>query len=210
MTKHWRTYLQDAGTTAHAVFFMPADWLLSQLAAYAPAVASTFGIHDGGPLVLRAGLALLLWSLAALSLSRAVRSLGHGIRAGFATMRSSSFRVGLGWHCFRTTWLGRLGAIGRRAGLESTDARPELELDAVDLAVLRSAAALGAGFALSAPDLAGELGLRPAQVQQSLDKLSRERMLDHAIGSTDDFDHYRLSRAGAAFVAFLRRSHGAA
>jgi len=75
----------------------------------------------------------------------------------------------------------------------------------LDLAVLRATAALGPGFAVSAPDLADEFTLRPAQVQRSLDKLSRKKMLDYVIGSTDGYDNYRLTESGNAFVTSCRR-----
>ena len=80
-----------------------------------------------------------------------------------------------------------------------------VEFDDLDLAVLRQASALGPGLALSAPELAEQFTLRPAQVQRSLEKLSRNKMLDYVIGSTDGYDNYRMTDYGAAFLAMYQR-----
>ena len=74
---------------------------------------------------------------------------------------------------------------------------PEMEFDDLDLVVLRTAAALGPGLALSAAKLAKRLRMRPAQVQGSLDKLSKLKMLENR----------RLTHSGAAFMKFWQRSH---
>lgn len=83
-----------------------------------------------------------------------------------------------------------------------------VEFDDLDLAVLRSAAARGPGFTTSAPEIAEELTLRPAQIQRSLDKLRKNKMLEYVIGSTDGFENYRLSRLGNAFMG--QQQHGVA
>jgi len=85
------------------------------------------------------------------------------------------------------------------------DASFEIDFDDLDLAVLRSVAARGPGFALSAPELAEKFRLRPSQVQRSLDKLRRNRMLDSVMGSTDGYDNYRITKPGATFVAMWQR-----
>jgi len=73
----------------------------------------------------------------------------------------------------------------------------------------RSPDALAPGFALSAPELAGQLTMRPAQVQRSLDKLRKYELVDSLIGSTDGFDNYRLTQSGAFFLAdWQRRENG--
>jgi hypothetical protein len=88
---------------------------------------------------------------------------------------------------------------------DGIDAVPEIDFDELDLAVLRSAAARGPGLATSAPEVAEEFKLRPSQVQRSVDKLRRNRMLDAVIGATEGYDNFRLSPSGATFVAMLQR-----
>jgi DNA-binding IscR family transcriptional regulator len=75
------------------------------------------------------------------------------------------------------------------------------------LAVLRSAAAGGPAFALSAPELAEKFRMRPSQVQKSLEKLRRNRMVDIVIGSTDGFENYRLTPSGETFVSIWQRQN---
>ena len=76
-----------------------------------------------------------------------------------------------------------------------------VEFDDLDIAVLRTAAAMGPGFAINAAELAERFRLRPAQVQRSLNKLSSNKMLDFVIGSGDDFDNYRLTPMGTAYMS---------
>ncbi len=82
-----------------------------------------------------------------------------------------------------------------------SEAAPEVEFDDLDIAVLRTAAALGPGFAVNAAELAERFRLRPAQVQRSLKKLSDNKMLDFVIGSNEGFDNYRLTQMGTAFMS---------
>jgi RIO-like serine/threonine protein kinase len=59
---------------------------------------------------------------------------------------------------------------------------------------------------MSAPDLAKKLKLRPREVQSSLEKLSGNMMLERTLGSTDDYDNFQLTRAGAAFLFMWQRN----
>ena len=86
----------------------------------------------------------------------------------------------------------------KRQGIQS---ETKVEFDDLDIAVLRTAAALGPGFAINAADLAEKFSLRPAQVQRSLNKLSNNKMLDFVIGSNEGFDNYRLTQMGTAFMS---------
>jgi hypothetical protein len=70
-----------------------------------------------------------------------------------------------------------------------------------------AAAASGQGMATSAPEVAEKFKLRPSQVQRSVDKLRRNKMLDGVIGTTDGYENFRLSPSGATFVAMWQRQH---
>lgn len=83
--------------------------------------------------------------------------------------------------------------------------RAAVEFDELDLAVLDSVSEQGPGFTLSAPELAERLSLLPSRIQQSLEKLSRNKLLDSSIGSTDGFDNYYLTEAGATYVSIWQR-----
>lgn len=88
------------------------------------------------------------------------------------------------------------------------DVTPQVEFDDLDLAVLKTAASLGPGFAINAAELAERFRLRPAQVQRSLNKLSSNKMLDFVIGSGEGFDNYRLTQLGTAFMSTWHRQAG--
>lgn len=91
-----------------------------------------------------------------------------------------------------------------------TDATPQVDFDDLDLAVLRTAAKLGPGFAINAAELAERFRLRPAQVQRSLNKLNSNKMLDFVIGSNQGFDNYRLTQLGTAFMSTWQKQAGQA
>jgi hypothetical protein len=86
-----------------------------------------------------------------------------------------------------------------------SDSNTEVHFDNLDLAVLNSAATLGPGFSLTAPDLAIEFNLRPRQVQSSLEKLAKNMMLQRSFGAAEDYQNYHLSRGGAAFLSMWKR-----
>ena len=78
---------------------------------------------------------------------------------------------------------------------------PENDFDDLDLTVLRTGATPPPGLLLSASELAGQLTKRPAQVQRSLDKLRKYKLVDNVIGKTDGFDNYRLTESGVHLAA---------
>jgi len=86
-----------------------------------------------------------------------------------------------------------------------SDSNTEVRFDNLDLAVLNSAATLGPGLSLTAPDLAKAFNLRPRQVQSSLEKLAKNMMLKRSFGAADDYQNYRLSQGGAAFLSMWKR-----
>lgn len=91
-----------------------------------------------------------------------------------------------------------------------TGTTPQVDFDDLDLAVLRTAARLGPGFAINAAELAERFRLRPAQVQRSLNKLNNNKMLDFVNGSNQGFDNYCLTQLGTAFMSTWQKQAGQA
>ena len=58
---------------------------------------------------------------------------------------------------------------------------------------------------LSAPELTGQLKLRPAQIQHRLENLMHHQMVQSVIGSTDGYENYRLTDSGLAFITMMQR-----
>jgi hypothetical protein len=106
---------------------------------------------------------------------------------------------------FRTKQACRKRSPTSRAQSAASDSDTEVHFDNLDLAVLNSAATLGPGFALTAPDLANEFNLRPRQLQSSLEKLAKNMMLERGFGAAEDYQNYRLSQGGAAFLSMGKR-----
>ena len=105
------------------------------------------------------------------------------------------FRTLIALHSFTTT-------LGLESLMWWKESEPEVEssklsLNRLDLMVLKLAKAAGPGFALSAPELSDRMNLRPAQIQECLDKLSQNDLLDFTRGTTDGYENYRLNETGA-------------
>ena len=200
------TFLRDIRDNLYDAILLPGHFLLSQFAVHAPGSAMQLGINsDDVTVLIPLILSLVSWFLLALAVSRILKLWQNAARIMSAKGRSVAFRISLAAHNIKMSvvLIFRRRLPKRRSS--TANAIPMVEFDDLDLAVLRYALAQGPGFAVSAPELAERFSLRPAQVQLSLDKLNKNRMLDYVIGSTDGFDNYRLTDSGAAFVAMWRR-----
>ncbi len=152
-------------------------------------------------------MSLFFWVVVLLTLWRVAKLCGDVVRnigAAFLTIRHQVGHLLGSWKTrfvirFRERFPQR-----RQSGIEAV---PEIDFDDLDLAVLRSAATGGPAFAVSAPELAEKFRMRPAQVQKSLEKLRRNRMIDTVIGSTDGFQNYRLTPSGQTFVSIWQRQN---
>jgi len=191
------------------IYLVPGDFVLSKFAELAPLTAANWGIANGDDSITAAavlsGIFWLLMSVIAWRLYRYGSSLLRNIVALYHTMWYRG-RQAVG--SLKTLLLCRLREFGPRRRDDGIDTTPEIDFDDLDLAVLRTAAARGPGLATSAPEIAEKFKLRPSEVQRSVDKLRRNRMLDTVIGNTDGYDNFRLSPSGATFVAMWQRRYG--
>ena len=200
------TLLDTVGAQLYAVFVMPGTYLLAWFAAVAPATALRLGITSGqsdGLLVLV--VSFVCWLLLFIAVSVLWRMLRSGLRFVSAMVRTAGYRLGIAIRSFKTGFLLKLRSLllqRREPDKVDSDA---VDFDEWDMAVLDAVSEQGPGFTLSAPELASRLRMRPAKIQERLEKLSRYKMLDSVIGSTDGFDNYRLTEAGATFVSVWQR-----
>lgn len=168
----------------------------------ANAVLSTIGIPgDHRSVVMLVIVSLVAWTLVAVAGLVILSKIQDLARLVGALVRTAIFRASRACRRYKTMLVLKLRELYPRRASSSIIAAPMVEFDDLDLAVLRSAAARGPGFTTSAPEIADQLPLRPSQIQRSLDKLNKNKMLESVIGSTDGFDNYRLSQLGTAFVA---------
>ncbi len=208
MIENWLSTLREFGALVREIYLAPGDFVLSKFAELAPVTAANLGVASNADSIVQAAVASgvfwLLMTIIAWRLYRYCQSLLRNLVAVFHT----------GWYRSRQA----AGSLKTRVvcGLrefvpsrhdDGIDAVPEIDFDDLDLAVLRSAAAGGPGMATSAPEIAEKFRLRPSQVQRSIDKLHRSKMLDTVIGTTDGYGNIRLSPSGATFVAMWQRQH---
>lgn len=181
--------------TVYVVIMVPGEWLASKSIEHVPSLAASLGISAEDSTVLAPLIfSIISWTIVALL----VRRLLYPLRGLLNTIGVMFMRLK-----FRT--LIALRSFITRLGLEPLmwwkDSAPEeeqnkLSLNRLDLMVLELAKAAGPGFALSAPELADRMNLRPAQIQQCLDKLSQDNLLDFTLGTTDGYENYRLNDTG--------------
>lgn len=122
-----------------------------------------------------------------------------------AIIRIAAYRISHTLASWKTHLICKFREIMPRRQTSGVETAPTVEFDDLDLAVLRAAASQGPGMAVNAAELAEKFRLRPAQVERSLSKLSRNKMLDFVIGSDDGFDNYCLTQMGTAFMSTWHR-----
>lgn len=206
MTSDWTAFLEDAGNRLYELYISPVTWVMSMLASHAPGLVDNPGVAAGNevrlwPIIL----ASLMWILLALAIFKIVALIRNGLRITEAWIRLIHFRLSLAVRGFKTQLVCKLRQWLPHRRTSGITVVPEIDMDEIDMAVLRAMSARGPGFAMSAPDLAERVRLRPTQVQRRLDKLRRSNMLEDVIGSTDGYDNYRLSNSGFTFLAMWNR-----
>ena len=192
MNKSWFTSLKDIGNLLRDTFLLPGDFVTVVFASQLEIIG---GIDKSLLSVSISALSWLLlltvaWKLVKFG-QRIVSDFGITIRAHVSVLKSRLTR--------------RHSLVLPRNRPDNSATGTEVEFDDLDLAVLDTAATLNPGFALSAPDLAAQLQSRPTKVQSSLEKLAVNTLLERCLGSTDDYQNYRVSRAGVAFLSLLKR-----
>ena len=185
-------------------FLLPGELLLSLFARIAPETVALLTFRRG-ELVVPFVFALFAWtSIAILGLLflRFCRNVARQVSAVSLTLWHR-IRMSLASLKMRIAW--KLKALLPQRRRPDNVAAPTIEFDDLDMAVLQTVSDRGPGFALSAPDLAEKFTLRPSEVQRSLEKLNKNKLLASVIGSTDGFDNYRLTDSGLAFMAMWDR-----
>jgi hypothetical protein len=193
MNKAQFTFVQEIGDSLREIFLAPGDFLML---AFSPGLQI---LGDSRELMLSVAISAMFWLLLLIG-ARKLVLLGQRI---FRRV-SLSFRAR--WFLLKTKLTGRKAPFAKTKRTSKSDSETEVTFNDLDLALLSSAAELDPGFAMSAPDLAKKLKLRPREVQSSLEKLSGNMMLERTLGSTDDYDNFQLTRAGAAFLFMWQRN----
>jgi len=205
MISELTTHIRLAGETMFRFILWPGEWLLAHVADIAPGVAEAFALHPGNTPLLYA-VSLLVW-LAVIHFIRSVVRFVQNILRLFDRVRTFlRFRMSMAMTFGKRRVDGLYNALRIWRHPEEAET-PHVVFESLDIAVLDAITARGTGFAVSAPELAEQMGLRPSQAQQSLDKLCSNFLLQRVIGSTDGYDNYGITSIGDAFMqSWLRQT----
>lgn len=204
--------LSTLGESADAIyraFLSPGDLLLSFFEYLAPESVAVLTLGQGA-IIVPFVLALLFWTTLAVVGLLVLGICKNVLRQVDAITRTILHRLSLALGNLKMKVVWKFRSLLPRRKVSGISMAPMVEFDDVEIAALRFASARGPGFTISAPELAEKFTLRPAQVQRSLDKLNKNKMLCSVIGSTDGYENYRLTDSGSAFVEMLQRQEARA
>ena len=208
MISNWLNTVLEIGSLVREVYLVPGDFVLSKFAELAPVTAANWNVAgNGDSIMVAAVISGFFWLLMSIVAWRLYRYGSSFTRNLIALLHTAWYRIRQAAGSLKTLIVCRLREFTPSHRDDGIDAVPEIDFDDLDLTVLRSAAARGPGLATSAPEIAEKFRLRPSEVQRSIEKLRRNRMLDTVIGSTDGYGNFRLSPYGATFVAMWQRQH---
>jgi hypothetical protein len=188
----------DAGGWLQQAFFLPGDWSLWALATYAPPVARFLEVDAADYGGLASGMiAAGVWTLGFVTLGMGwlyVRDLDRRATRGAA---------GLFAHIALRLRIAAARLRERRRNAERPHKGPiefstAVELDPLDLRVLRLHADLRPGYSLTVRDVAAALRRSVGEARALLDSLKQRSLLNRALGGPDDESAYTLSDAGRA------------
>jgi hypothetical protein len=183
-------------------FFLPGDWLIWTAATYAPSLA---GFLELGPSayggILSGFVSAFAWLAALLLLIivwGSIRAFDRGLTSlivrGYSQTRRK-IRVSLNLLRYRLRSLR-----SRSPRPEEIEHAQEIDLSAVDLAVLQLYTNVQSGYALSESEVAERLELRRNRAEEALGRLRKLGMLETTLGGSEGESAYRLTGAGRGLL----------
>lgn len=179
-------------------FFLPGDWLIYLLASRAPGVAA---VLDVGPAdyggAFSGFLAWVFWvgaPIASIAAAHAVRRFDENVtrRIAYAVAElKRRVRMAVAMARYR-----RLKKSSRQEPSFDVEELPRLKND--ELRALALHAKLAPGFALTADDVAEELGRRNHEIRAVLERLQKLELLQATVGGLEGETAYTLTAAGRA------------
>lgn len=191
-------------------YFVPGDYALGLLLAYAPELAARLGLGEDAFGGLYAGLfSAALWIAALLLLLAGLRVVRNWLAALAGFARNLFIAARHRQRMFRH----RLGTPVRKIRQSLRPARSgfeEFEIDELQIAIMHEQAKLAPGHVITALDVAYDLRVRPLRAQQALDELKQLHLVEVSFGTTDGYPGYLLTRPGQVFLATCDRNAAAA
>jgi DNA-binding MarR family transcriptional regulator len=196
--------LIDAALWTYHGFFVPGDHLLSLLSTHAPRVAEFLALDAVARGSMVSGLiSAVVWLGAILLIVvvyRLIRDVDRALTALVVRLHDELQRT-VRVVVRRLTIAVRSYALERRARLARTEVAEQPALSGLQLEVLQAHAALPPGYLLTPRELASDLDMRTADIEQALLMLRKLSFVERTFGAGDGEDGYRLTRAGAALLA---------
>lgn len=203
--------MRESGNIIIEMLLWPGEWLLATFPEFGPWLVSTLHLDSAADTVTVSAIASGAACLGVVALFALLRVVGRDVfRISEAFVRTFGFHLTERLRGFRTNMICRLRDDYPLEEQPVVAEEPEIRLNTLDEAILRTAAAMGPGFTVSAPELAERIAVRPSQIQGSLDRLRRNKMLDPVIGSTEGFGNYRLTDSGTFIAAMWQPQEPAA
>lgn len=194
--------LRTFGVSIVEALLLPGHLIIARLVELAPDIFASTGIApDNGSLLY--AITGLFWLLVILA-SRTIFNFVNNLRFRYLRYKEAiCFRLSIEWRFFRQK-LDRIAGFFGGNRVAPIVEPPRVDFDKLDIDVLEFIASKGPGFAVSAPEIAEILRMRPSEIQARLDKLTRIMMLQSVLGSTDGYDNFRLTQAGETYASMLR------
>jgi DNA-binding MarR family transcriptional regulator len=190
---------------ASALFFLPGNYLLSAMLTHAPWLARFLRINgDDSSGVVVGIVSAVVWIGAAFAIGafiELVRTVDRIVTDACARARRELVRGG---RVLKTSLIAHAHALARRwhrRRLESPHEVGELDLEPLELAVLRAHAELGPGYMLTPIDIAQGHGVRIDDSRRALCKLRDYGLLERSFGARDQEEGYVLSAMGRSFLS---------
>ena len=195
--------IADAGGWLGDAFFLPGDWAIWAIGAYAAPLARFLELDAGAYGGVLAGfLSALVWLASFITVGigyRAVRDADEALTAaiirGYQEVRRRC-RVAVR----RVKLRHHEGAPRRRP--PPVEIGEETALSSEELRALRLHAALEPGYSLASSELARELAVRRDQVAELCNRLVRLKLLAATLRASEGETAYALTPAGRALLVF--------
>jgi DNA-binding MarR family transcriptional regulator len=192
---------EGTGQQLYQLFFLPGEYLLLLASTYAPELVARLGSSLLDP---RGDLSQILSALTWLALFLSIGPVRHRIKMYFRVLseilKVVRYSIHARLHVTRSMRESFLNRISMGHMYDGIDVSEETNLSKLDIAVLEAEAELAPGFSHTAPDIAALLRVRPAQAQESLDKLKKLDLISDSFGTQDGYSGYQITESGRFIV----------
>lgn len=189
-------------------FLLPGDYIFGLLATRAPWLSDYLGLNaeDYG-VIYAAVLSATAWLFAAVLVKAGYNMIRNFVESMFYGVRNLAVQISHRLRMIRLKLVAPIRRVRQRFNATGSVYFEEFDVDDLQLAILRAQSKRAPGHAITAVDIAEELGVRPLQAQQALDSLKKLHLVEVSFGTSDGFSGYFLTRPGEIFLSTC--GHGA-